>query len=260
MAVATEDYVAWLEQADIPAQRRTPPLDALLEAVFRFRQQQGDDYYSTRLLSHFLLHCGSGLKVAQIARLVGIARPTASKQQGMSSKAAIHQAHHRMAGRSHGKLLPRYAGPIAAFLLSHPKATQAELIDFVEQTFGQRVSRIALYKFLKKYGLNHVAEPAGPPVPASPAADSSRELPLESPAVTAQPVDNATAPRLESLTVPPLTATMAPPAALQPVPLLGGTLIATPTPVIELARAIAPSQPSAPPFSSGGRNSPARSC
>ena len=99
MTIATDDYNAWLEQADIPAQRRTPQLDILLEAVFRFRQQQGNDYYSTRLLSHFLLHCESGLKVAQIARLVGIARPTASKQQGMTSKAAIRQAHHRMDGR-----------------------------------------------------------------------------------------------------------------------------------------------------------------
>jgi hypothetical protein len=242
MTVAKEDYVAWLEQADIPAQRRTPQLDVLLEAVFRFRQQQGNDYYSTRLLSHFLLHCDCGLKVAQIARLVGIARPTASKQQGMSSKAAIRQAHHRMAGRSHGKLLPRYAGPIAAFLLGHPKASQAELIEFVAQTFGERVSRIALYKFLKKYGLNHVAGPAQPPVPANPAVDISTDPPLESPTAT------------------PVASTMAPTPAVLPVPLLASTLVPTPTPVIELARAINPSQPSAPPFSSGGRNLPGPSC
>jgi hypothetical protein len=273
MAVATEDYVAWLEQADIPAQRRTPQLDALLEAVFRFRQQQGNDYYSTRLLSHFLLHCDCGLKVAQIARLVGIARPTASKQQGMSSKAAIQQAHHRMDGRSHGKLLPRYAGPIAAFLLRQPKARQAELIEFVAQTFGERVTRIALYKFLKKYGLHHIAEPAEPPEPAKDRVDHGTDPPLASPTALAGPVDDATARSLESLapagpvdnsTVPPLAsltaAALAPSPAVLPVPLLASTLIATPTPVIELARAIGPSQPSAPPFSSDARNTPALSC
>jgi hypothetical protein len=242
MAAAMEDYVAWLEQADIPAQRRTPQLDFLLKAVFRFLQQQGNDYYSTRLLSHFLLHCDCGLKVAQIARLVGIARPTASKQQGMSSKAAIQQAHHRMDGRSHGKLLPRYAGPIAAFLLGHPKASQAELIEFVAQTFGVRVSRIALYKFLKKYGLNDVSDPPPPPAPAHPGADAATDSPLESPMAT------------------PPAPTMAPTPAVLPVPLRASTLIATPTPVIELAQAINPSQPSAPPFSSGGRNLPGPSC
>jgi hypothetical protein len=242
MAIATEEYAAWLAQADIPNSRQTPQLDALLQAVFRFRQQQGSDYYSTRLLSHFLLHCGCGLKVAHVARLLGIARPTASRQQAMSSKAAIQQAHHRMDGRSHGKLLPRYAGPIAAFLLRSPKPSQAELIDFVEQTFGVRVSRIALYKFLKKYGLNHVSAPAQPPVPANPAVDSSTAPPVESPSAV------------------PLAPTMAPPPVVLPIPLLAATLIATPTPVIELARAIEPSQPSAPPFSSGGRNTPAPSC
>jgi hypothetical protein len=260
MAVATEDYVNWLAQADIPEMRQTPQLDALLEAVFCFRQQQGNDYYSTRLLSHFLLHCDCGLKVAQIARLVGIARPTASKQQGMSTKAAIQQAHHRMDGRSHGKLLPRYAGPIAAFLLSHPKASQADLIEFVAQTFGERVSRIALYKFLKKYGLNNVAGPAQTPVPTNPAVDVLTDPSLESPAASALAPDHSTAPPLEPPTASALAATMASAPAVLPVPFLASTLIVTPTPVIELARAIDPIQPSAPPFSSGGRNTPAPSC
>jgi hypothetical protein len=260
MAVTKEAYVAWLEQADIPAQRRTPQLDVLLEAVFRFRQQQGNDYYSTRLLSHFLLHCECGLKVAQVARLVGIARPTASKQQGMSSKAAIRQAHHRMDGRSHGKLLPRYTGPIAAFLLGHPKASQAELIEFVAQTFGERVSRIALYKFLKKYGLNHVAGPGQTPVPANPAVDILTEPPPGPPAAATLPPDRSTVPPLGSPTATPLAPTIAPTPAVLPVPLLAATLIATPTPVIELARAVDPSQPSASPFSTGGRDTAAPSC
>src|SRR5205807_1783365 len=86
-------------------------------------------------------------------------RPNASKQQHLSSKEAIKQAHHRMDGRPHGKLLPRYAGPIAAYLVSHPDCTRAELLDFIKRTFGVQVSRIALYKFLKKYGLQDVAEP-----------------------------------------------------------------------------------------------------
>jgi hypothetical protein len=178
----------------------------------------------------------------------------------MSSKAAIRQAHHRMAGRSHGKLLPRYAGPIAAFLLGHPKASQADLIEFVAQTFGERVSRIALYKFLKKYGLNNASGPAQTSVPVNPAVDLLTDPPLESPAATALAPDNSTAPPLESHTATSQAPTIGSIPAVLPVPLLASTLIATPPPVIELARAIAPSQPSAPPFSSGGRNTPARSC
>ena len=260
MVVATEEYAAWLDQAGIPLQRRTPQLDVLLKTVFRFRQRQGNDYYSTRIISHFLLHCDCGLKVAQIARLVGIARPTASKQQGMSSKGAIQQAHHRMDGRSHGKLLPRYAGPIAAFLLGHPKASRADLIEFVAQTFGERVSRIALYKFLKKYGLNNVAGPAQPPGPANIAVGMLTGPPLESPDAAARPLGRSTVPPLGLPNDPPPAPTIAPASAAQPVPPPAPTPIVTPTPVIELARAVDPRQPSAAPFSAGERNTPGPSC
>jgi hypothetical protein len=144
-----------------------------LQAAFDFRHDRGDDYYSTRLLSHFLLHCGLRLQVAQIARLLHLSRPTASRQQGLSSKQAVQQAHHRMDGRPYGKLLPRYAGPIAEFLCRQPQASRADLIDFIDQTFGVRVSRIAVYKFLKKYGLDRVGDSApatGPATPRSPTA------------------------------------------------------------------------------------------
>jgi transposase len=175
MTAATDTFSAWLAQAQIAEQRLRPDQRAVLQAAFRFRQRQGHDSYSTRLLTHFLLHCGTGLKVAQLARLVGVSRPTASRQQGMSSREAVRQAHHRMDGRPYGKLLSRYAGPLIAFLLGRPKATRADLIDFIDQTFGIRVSRIALYHFLKKFGLDHV--PAASTVPATPPEAVSRPRP-----------------------------------------------------------------------------------
>jgi transposase len=94
------------------------------------------------------------LKVAQIARLIGVSRSTASEQQGLSSKEVVQAAHHRMAGRPYGKLLPRYAGPIAEFLITHPKASRLDILDFIEATWKVRVSTVALWKFLKKYGLD----------------------------------------------------------------------------------------------------------
>lgn len=153
--VATDcAFALWLSQAQIIDERLTAEQRGLLEHAFAFRQRCGDDYYSNRLLSHFLLHCNSGLKVAQIARLVGISRPTASHQQGVSSKEAVQSAHHRMAGRPHGKLLPRYAGPIAEFILTHADATRYDLLDFIERTWNVRVSTVAVHHFCKKFGLD----------------------------------------------------------------------------------------------------------
>jgi hypothetical protein len=186
MAAATDTFSAWLAQARIPEHRRTPDQGGALRAAFHVRQSRGTDAYSTRLLTHFLLHCGTGLKVAQLARLAGVSRPTASQPQGMSSKEAVQQAHHRLDGRPYGKLLPRYAGPLIAFLLAHPKASRADLIDFVDQAFGVRVSRIAVDKFLKKFGIDPVA-----------AASASPETAAATPAVPAAPRAAAPPPSAE---------------------------------------------------------------
>jgi len=172
MADSTTTFSRWLAQAQVTEARLTPDQRALLQAAFRFRQVQGTDYYSTRLLSHFLLHCDGGLKVAAVARLLALSRPTASRQQELSSKEAIRQAHHRMDGRPYGKLLPRYAGAVAQFLFAQPDASRADLIDFIDTTFGVRVSRVALAKFLKKFGLDRVSlqtvpEPVPTPIPSA---------------------------------------------------------------------------------------------
>lgn len=199
MATAENSFAQWLRQAGVVAERLTVAQTAVLQAAFHFRQQAGTDYYSTRLLSHFLLHCGCGLPVAQFARLLAISRPTASRQQGLSSKQAIQTAHHRLAGRPHGKLLPRYAGPLAEFLVSHPDASRYDTLDFIERTWGERVSTVALHKFCKKYGLDRASRaaartpstataasptpPAPPLIPAEPGAavPPSQPVPLPAP-------------------------------------------------------------------------------
>jgi len=187
MATADETFAQWLTQAGVAAERLTVEQTALLQAAFHFRQRAGTDYYSTRLLSHFLLHCESGLAVAQIARLLAISRPTASRQQGLTSKQAIQTAHHRMAGRAHGKLLPRFAGPVAEFVLTHPDASHYDTLDFIERTFAVRVSTVALHHFLKKYGLDRASRAAALATTTDPAA---AESPASSPAlvIPAEPV------------------------------------------------------------------------
>jgi hypothetical protein len=139
--------------------------------------------------SHFLLHADTGLKVAQLARLLRLSRPTASRQQGLSSKEAVQAAQHRLAGRPHGKLLPRYAGPLAEFLLTHPDATRYDALDFLQRTWGVRVSTVALHHFLKRYGLDRATRAAAraaapPPEPTSPLAAPPPPVPSQ-PALTA---------------------------------------------------------------------------
>lgn len=166
MATPASTFASWLQDSAVPEARLTASQRAVLEAAFRFLQQRGHDYFSRRLLSHFLLHAQTGLKVAQLARLLGFSRSAASAQQGLSSKAVVQAAHHRLAGRAHGKLLPRFAGPIAQFLADRPQATRYDLLDFIHRTWGVSVSRMALHRFLKKYGLDQASRLVALPTPA----------------------------------------------------------------------------------------------
>src|SRR5260370_40257675 len=83
-----------------------------------------------------------------------------------------------MAGRPHGKLLPRYAGPIAEFTLTHAAATRSDILDFIQRTWGVRVSTVALHHFCKKFGLdrNTRAEATASATPADRAAAQPRPL------------------------------------------------------------------------------------
>jgi hypothetical protein len=183
MATDSPTFDKWLRDAKIGREQLSPGQVALLEASFHFLGRCGLDYYSRRVLSHFLLHCGSGLKVSQIARILGISRPTASKQQNVSSKEMVQAAHHRMAGRPHGKLLARYAGPVAQFLIAHPNASRYDVLDFIQRTWGVSASTVALYHFMKKYGLDraqrNLAEAAAAaPEPIATAGASQARLPV----------------------------------------------------------------------------------
>jgi len=154
MATDGESFEQWLDRAQIPQRMRTPQRRAVLQAALSFLAQAGQDYASRRMVAHFLLHCQLDLKLAQVARLVGFTRATASRQKRLSSRQVVGEIQHRLSGRPYGKLLPRYAGPIAQFLLSHPAACRGDVLDFIEKTWSVRVGLTALHNFLKKYGLD----------------------------------------------------------------------------------------------------------
>jgi hypothetical protein len=170
-ATEGEGFQRWLDEGRIPRTKRSPEQLAVLRAAFGFLQETGGDYASRRLVGHFLSHCRSGLKLAQVARLVGVTRPTASRQNHLSSRQVVREIQHRLSGRPYGKLLPRYAGPIAHFVVTHPDASRDALLDFIEATWNIRVGLTALHRFLNKYGLDRQSlEGAARPEPPQPAA------------------------------------------------------------------------------------------
>ena len=163
MATEGQTFDQWLEAAEISAERLNDEQKALLHGVFRFLQQAEGDYASARIAGYFLLRCDASLKVAQVARLVGISDRSAFRHRQLSSAEVVRQIQNRLRGRPYGKLLPRHAGSIAQFLFTHPKASRDDLLDFIETAWGFRVSKVALWEFLKKYGLDGDSLAEAPP-------------------------------------------------------------------------------------------------
>jgi hypothetical protein len=154
MPTEGQTFDQWLEAADVSAERLNDEQKALLHGVFRFLQQAHGDYASTRIAGYFLLRCDADLKVAHVARLVGMSDRSAFRHRRLSSAEVVRQIQNRLSGRPYGKLLPRHAGSIAQFLFTYPKATRDDLLDFIETAWGFRVSKVALWEFLKKFGLD----------------------------------------------------------------------------------------------------------
>lgn len=179
--VKDKAFEEWLEAGKISQRRLSPEVRAVLQATFSFLETCGRDYASQRMAMHFLLHCDAGLKRAQVARLVGVTRPTASRHSKLSSREVVGEIQHRLSGRPYGKLLPRHAGPIAEFLVTHPHATRADVLDFIERTWQIRVSTVALHNYRKKYGLDKASRAAA----TAPAASASA---ADQPSASAQPL------------------------------------------------------------------------
>lgn len=157
MATEGRTFEQWLGAAGFSPKQLNDQQKNVLEAVFQFLQRGKQDYASMRIVGYFLLRCDLGLKVDEIARLVGISARSAFRHRNLSSTQVVQQIQHRMNGRPYGKLLPRHAGPIAEFLFTHPQASRQELLDFIGRTWEFRVSKVALWEFLKKLGLDRAS-------------------------------------------------------------------------------------------------------
>jgi hypothetical protein len=172
MPTEGQTFEQWLEAAEVSAERLNDEQRALLHGAFRFLRQANGDYASARIVGYFLLRCDADLKVAQVARLVGISDRSAFRHRQLSSAEVVRQIQNRLSGRPYGKLLPRHAGSIAQFLFTHPKASRNDLLDFIETAWGFRVSKVALWEFLKKYGLDRDSLAEAPP----PATDEENAM------------------------------------------------------------------------------------
>lgn len=91
MAKDGQAFYRCLRKAQLFAEDLSRDQLEVLRVSFAFLEQTPWDSYSLRLLSHFLFHCRQ-FKIATVSRLVGVSRPSSSKQHKWSSKPVVQPA------------------------------------------------------------------------------------------------------------------------------------------------------------------------
>jgi len=130
-------FEGWLERARLQRERLTTRQISVLEAAFQFLEHGGHDYASRRLVEHFLLHSGLGLKVAQVARLVGLDRCTPSRHRPCSSTQVVQAIHNRHPASSpvHCFRATRARSPSTSWSTRTPPATKCSTSSNVAGRF-----------------------------------------------------------------------------------------------------------------------------
>jgi transposase len=146
------------EHADV-MERATGPQRILLEAAVRFVAAIAGQPILLRVAAFFLLHAGMGLTPAQVGAAVGRTDRAMRTVQALEGREVLDSIWAELGRHRRPKLHPEHAGPIAKYLVEHPRCTQPEVADFIAAELSIVVDTQTLRRFLDAYGLN-VLRPA----------------------------------------------------------------------------------------------------
>lgn len=111
-----------------------------------------------RLLGYMLAHSGMGLGSSLIGALIGVSDRAVRYNQAQSVRDVLDHLRDPKRGHAAPKLKPEHAGPIAKYLVEHPRAKAPQILQFVADTFGVAMDRLTLRRYLERYGLGCLRE------------------------------------------------------------------------------------------------------
>ena len=147
-------WASWQgEHADVMA-RATGPQRILLEATVRFVAVIAAQPILLRVAAFFLLHAGMGLTPAQVGAAVGRTDRAMRTVQALGVRDVLDSIWAELGRHRQPKLRPEHAGPIAKYLVDHPRCTQPEVTEFIAAELSIVVDTQTLRRFLDTYGLD----------------------------------------------------------------------------------------------------------
>lgn len=150
---AAEAWAGWERKHAELWKRLTGPQRVLLEAAVRFVAAIGAQAILVRVAAFFLLHAGMGLTPAQVGAAVGRTDRAMRTVQALSAHELLEAVWNELGRHRQPKLRAEHAGPIAKYLVEHPKCTQAEVVAFIATEYEIAVDVQTLRRFSKTYGL-----------------------------------------------------------------------------------------------------------
>jgi hypothetical protein len=125
-----------------------------------------------RVVAYLLSHCDLDLSSPIVGAVVGTTDRAVRKGRTFAPKEFWHRLQKAKRGHAPPKLRREQVGPVAKYLAEHKRCSVAELLDFIEKTFGVQMDRLTLRRFLKRYGLGCLREEIVEDTPFLPAAAS----------------------------------------------------------------------------------------
>jgi hypothetical protein len=106
-----------------------------------------------RVLGYFLAASKLELGSTAIAAIIGVSDRAVRSAQVLAPSELLHSVQHPVGGHAKPKLAAHHSGPIAKFLVEHPRATVQEVLEFIYQAFSVSLDRKTLRTYIAKYGL-----------------------------------------------------------------------------------------------------------
>ena len=131
----------------------TGPQRVLLEAAVRFLRAIDAQAILLRVVAFFLLHAGVGLTPVQVGAAVGRTDRAMRMLRALSPRQLLKSIWDELGRHRQPKLHAEHAGPIAKYLVEHPKCPQSEVVAFIAQEWKIAVDVQTLRRFFKMYGL-----------------------------------------------------------------------------------------------------------
>jgi len=152
---APEDaWLRWRREHAEDLERATGPQRVLLEAAVRFVASIAAQPILLRVAAFFLLHSGMGLTPVQVGAAVGRTDRAMRTVRSLGARDLLDSIWAELGRHRQPKLHPEHAGPIAKYLIEHPRCTQPEVADFIAAELSIVVDTQTLRRFLVAYGLD----------------------------------------------------------------------------------------------------------